>query len=1350
MLKASCKPQTVYNALCSHHEPTPEPTGKVRNRNTFKKGTREALRKQLQWEVTWSPIAMQKWELDLAHQHLGYTIESQRLATPADFCEEDNFCEYCMKGPQAATVYECSQCQRGYHEHCIPRKARNGASTLDNDEDWLCPECTQNQWGGAFRQGYLEEGILDSQTMTENGHGDLVQQTALHAREAGADMHQPQPRAARDAHMSNKDRQGNSGPRQHTTLGEGIRKKLRFETTPVDPHADIEGTGTCEITIRTIHRRHKLPGGAKKNYVREMACVHNAAGHTVGMLSVSRMARLWVAYNSTLQHRPQLVDSLKPGRFEEEVAALLGRYKEGGKVPGSKRTVTLTNHWATPTAVYRMLQEHIPGLCKERFASPLNCHVGMTQYWSCFERDQLFGASYNAYSCQWEGISVANPEYDSKEMYKAVSWGVHSAKIASEPTLTLFVLPAWAEGSNTAYLKWLRKEPEICRHVMTVPRKSFKFMPPQMETLGLSPTDADTPKWDVNFVLVGNAAGYARAFPNSIEASLQSIRHDMITVVNSDVQPAVPLSDRRLRMAWQINQPGPVISTDEAPADQAGEPAEGADPGSDPVLYKPPDKVQQAPPEASLTHAALPAFTPEMEGQFREELAGSRPHRALKYDWKGYVYTDGSGAKAAHEEGPGIGAGIYVPSSTGDLEAGIRIGVDACDEHGPNNTAYRAELVGILAALTQGHGCIMTDCLNAIHSVRNAVMDPESLTYHRHAHLLRMIVEAASAHPTRVTLIKLKGHSGIPGNEYADDIAGLVADGTEPPDLVLEGIQSNNRDQQYWPKQQEWREDDSTESGYKEHWWTLPNLDASLTQAVHEPMHMGQADTKTDYYKYMQAALPHIAADCAGTWQTMVGVTSGMKSIRAQYLTGQLLTAKNLFRYGKVKSARCPLCKACTDSGHHAVSGCKHMQKAVQERHNGLVRIIAKAVAAGDMGADMIAYTDGGAWEKWDELGAASQHRTLQDIPEELLTQEQVKDCHSRPDMLLYRPASTGPMPNSEEGQRAAAKIILVEVKYTRDTDTSQQLTDAMAQHETMCTKLRENHPTARVEQVVILMGVAGTVYQEYTKAALYKLGVRRSHRDSTIRKMQLHSLTQLQDIWKKRQAAMRQAKHAHHAQDTAQDAPNRGEGPASALHGDLGGGRGGSTPPRRGGRPAPTRGPSTTATAPMAAAAANGGTQNHQRGQKRRRLVRGGGDRGSADPAASRPAAAAVPQAGAAGGKRRPRDCPEPPNRGGKKSRNGDGQPGEGHRPQQRASTASKCPQQAQDSRQQRKRSAHHQAGGGGQERPKASKKKQRLSASGTTGRCPARHPHRGGGTMHPPSVNFSMGRQGGKTGVG
>jgi hypothetical protein len=155
------------------------------------------------------------------------------------------------------------------------------------------------------------------------------------------------------------------------------------------------------MTLGTSKKKH--------DYTADLVTVHDPTGRTVGMLNPDRAQLLYHNYQETLTRTPDLATSLQAKTFPEELAHLLQRYKQGTKVPDSKRNVNLQNHLGNPPEIYQTIQNHIPGLTQERYASPLNYHPAMTRYWSCFERDQLFGAHHDAYSSQWTGLSGSQP-----------------------------------------------------------------------------------------------------------------------------------------------------------------------------------------------------------------------------------------------------------------------------------------------------------------------------------------------------------------------------------------------------------------------------------------------------------------------------------------------------------------------------------------------------------------------------------------------------------------------------------------------------------------------------------------------------------------------------------------------------------------------------------------------------------------------------------------------------------------------------------------------------------------------------------------------------------------------------
>jgi hypothetical protein len=209
------------------------------------------------------------------------------------------------------------------------------------------------------------------------GYGAVVDHTLAHIQNNPP----PPTKPPRDAHLNNKEKQGNSGPTYPSTLGESIRDTCHFVTTDTDPHTDIEGTGQYTLQRRHVYRRHTLgTSKQKQDYTTEMVTIHDPMGRTVGMLHPDRTQLLYHNYQQTITRRPQLATTLQAKSFPEELAHLLQRYKQGSKVPGSKRKVNLQNHWATPPNIYQTLQHHLPQLTQERYASPLNYHPDMTRY----------------------------------------------------------------------------------------------------------------------------------------------------------------------------------------------------------------------------------------------------------------------------------------------------------------------------------------------------------------------------------------------------------------------------------------------------------------------------------------------------------------------------------------------------------------------------------------------------------------------------------------------------------------------------------------------------------------------------------------------------------------------------------------------------------------------------------------------------------------------------------------------------------------------------------------------------------------------------------------------------------
>ena len=84
-------------------------------------------------------------------------------------------------------------------------------------------------------------------------------------------------------------------------------------------------------------------------------------------------------------------------------------------------------------------------------------------------------------------------------------------------------------------------------------------------------------------------------------------------------------------------------------------------------------------------------------------------------------------------------------------------------------------------------------------------------------------------------------------------------------------------------------------------------------------------------------------------------------------------------------------------------------------------------VASGDRGADSIVYNEGGNAAKWARSGAAHLHKTVGNIPADLLSKAQLKAASSRPDIVLYQRKSVRRTPEIQ-WMTSQAQVTLIEV----------------------------------------------------------------------------------------------------------------------------------------------------------------------------------------------------------------------------------------------------------------------------------------------------------------------------------
>jgi len=141
--------------------------------------------------------------------------------------------------------------------------------------------------------------------------------------------------------------------------------------------------------------------------------VHTPSGTVISPTLVSPERYEWLYAAPSQRARPEV--------FTQDLLKLLARYHPRAKSLNPQgRKLKLANHWATlPTLHHALERTFLTN--KELFGSPFNCSMsGGISSCSPFPEDEIFCAIIDSFLYRWTGSCIANPEYESEHMHKAV------------------------------------------------------------------------------------------------------------------------------------------------------------------------------------------------------------------------------------------------------------------------------------------------------------------------------------------------------------------------------------------------------------------------------------------------------------------------------------------------------------------------------------------------------------------------------------------------------------------------------------------------------------------------------------------------------------------------------------------------------------------------------------------------------------------------------------------------------------------------------------------------------------------------------------------------------------------
>ena len=753
----------------------------------------------------------------------------------------------------------------------------------------------------------------------------------------------------------------------------------------------------------------------------------------------------------------------------------LTRYQDGYTT--GKAKTTLKNHWATPDAYMQAMIEGL-SLEKERFASPLNFTPTMQTYFSLYKEDEVFGATHDAFSRPWVGASQCNPEYEPNAMDKAVRWAIASAMESPEPTLTAFVLPWW---EDTAYFKWMT-HPNV--HKLTrIPARQFRFKRFDYSRTGV--LHAGNPRWDVNFFVVANDDGLHKY-----------VKMDILRGAMN--QAAMQIGGRACR----------VQDLRRAATTTLGGPVE--------EVYVP--KAFRKLDTADL-HAAR-MWTSAHEQPFNLLLRAA-DHLPKKWNADKIWYTDGSAQEA--NSGTLIGAGVYCKEA--DIEEGIN-----CSGVGATKTITRAELCALLHCLrlmgVDHDEIIATDSQASMQLTSRDIRVPERNLESKHRILISEIASlllTRARNGAQTSLIKVKSHIGIIGNEKADELANRAAnaDGKLKSRLPRVDIGNVAFEGLFWPGTIP-NSSASENAGL----YTVSNLKIALKDASRKYYQTGMTN-QTMYTDIWDRVTPEMELEVSNAfWKSHAITTAAIRQVlKARY--GVMWNMRQAYKMncsyfanGPIaKNALCPMCRQ-TDSTNHLLNGCMHpeMQALQIERHNEAGRLILKELAQGKHGAYHI-MADVGRYSKVKALGIHENRIDKKILPDATFRRHNLNPRNRnklRPDIMVIN-SSKRPLKrkrDSEEGRATIGTAYIVEIGYTSEGRYHEKLAEKQEQHAQLVT-LMESQGYQVVINTIIL-GSSGGIFKSTTEA-LEDLGVDFNRRKRLLQRLHIHSVRWLHTTVKKR-----------------------------------------------------------------------------------------------------------------------------------------------------------------------------------------------------------------------------------------
>ncbi|KAG7667202.1 hypothetical protein KSW81_000939 [Nannochloris sp. 'desiccata'] len=502
---------------------------------------------------------------------------------------------------------------------------------------------------------------------------------------------------------------GDTNTKTHPYPSSCWLNKISFVTTSCNPDHDIHPTGEYEIIIDN-----------------NMAWYHNTNGECLAATSTNTLETLLQLYNKDLTATAE-----SKAIICKTAATHAGRFEDPTYHP---KTPIKGQNFTLPHSILQPLIS-AANVDTSWLSTPFTTTAGLAKFCHTKDIDSAFGTTSPAFSCQWKGRGLVIPNNNSEDIAKALKWAILStanttADTTTTPTYTILlcIKPESLAGIN----KFIH-HPNVCT-LLEIPTPPIIPLNSWRKTAPHAPLQNTRP---LLVLAIANEPGYQQ-----LSAQLGPLK----TFIQSLNLPATTTNTKIAALEASIQAWLPKLQNNHSAATTLGL-----------APSKEFTKALTTPPFLTTTHILN---TAEAVQTYIDSLPTTKN---LKFANRRIIYTDGSKTETE------ISGGIY--NATDNTSVHIQL-----IGHSPIlNTCFRAEAAAICHAVDTLDPLvditIATDSQTSMQNINNILLNPNNYRTHKHRNLLHRIINKLLSRPGKTTLIKVKAHCGISGNEQADAAA---------------------------------------------------------------------------------------------------------------------------------------------------------------------------------------------------------------------------------------------------------------------------------------------------------------------------------------------------------------------------------------------------------------------------------------------------------------------------------------------------------------------------------------------------------------------------------------------------